>query len=450
MKINHVYKDAFKSDCRYLVIKGSAGSGKSVFITQKIIYRVLTEENHRFLVVRKVGATLRNSVWQLFLDEIYRDNLANEFTINKSDFRLTVLRNGNQVIFCGVDDPEKIKSIAGITSVWCEEATELNELDFNQLELRVRGETTNYKQYMVTFNPIDENHWLKSRFFDSYDDQTMLMTTTYKDNPFLDDDYIRHLEQRVSINENLYKIYVLGEWGRATVGGEFYKNFKWSLHVKDTAYNPELPLHISFDFNVNPYMSCGVFQIEGLKISMVDEIALSTPRNSTKAVCLEFIRKYQGHSSGLFIYGDPSGRHQDTRSEQGFNDFVLIQRELIKYKPNMRVQNSAPSVVMRGNFINTVFEQSFEGIEVAIGANCKHMIDDFTYLKEASDGTKSKEKEKNLQTGVTCEKYGHFSDLFDYIFCTVFEKQYKSYQSGGVVHKFVGVSKIPLRGQFTM
>jgi phage terminase large subunit len=120
---------------------------------------------------------------------------------------------GNEIILYGMDDPEKIKSIAGITGVWCEEATELNEGDFNQLELRVRGETENYKQFILTFNPINEDHWLKKRFFDSHDSDVFTLRTTFLDNAFLDDDYKKHLKERVRLNENLYKIYVLGEWG---------------------------------------------------------------------------------------------------------------------------------------------------------------------------------------------------------------------------------------------
>ena len=122
--------------------------------------------------------------------------------------RFTHNPTGNEILCAGMDDPEKIKSIAGITSVWCEEATELDELDFNQLELRVRGETSNYKQFIITFNPISEQHWLKRRFFDAPDSDTYLLHTTYKDNAFLDADYIKHLTERVKANPNLHKVYV--------------------------------------------------------------------------------------------------------------------------------------------------------------------------------------------------------------------------------------------------
>ena len=236
-EISAAFLEFFQSNLRYCVLMGGAGSGKSVVTAQKILFRITTEAGHRILCTRKVGTTLRGSVFQLFMDLISKYELTDEFTVHKTEMRFTHLPTRNEIILAGMDDPEKIKSIAGITSVWCEEATEFDERDFNQLELRVRGETTNYKQFIVTFNPIDEGHWLKKRFDDNRDAQTLFHRSTYKDNPFLDEDYIKHLTERVIANENLYKVYVLGQWGRANVGGEFYKNFRMSKQVVEARYD---------------------------------------------------------------------------------------------------------------------------------------------------------------------------------------------------------------------
>ena len=216
IKVNKCYQEAFKSQKRYLILKGGAGSGKSIAAVQKILLRVTTEEKHRILCVRKVATTIRNSIYQLIIDKLIEYDIFNEFIINKSEMRFIHKDTGNEILCAGMDDPEKIKSIAGITSVWCEEATELDELDFNQLELRVRGETASYKQFIITFNPISEQHWLKRRFFDNIDHEVYSITTTYSDNAFLDYEYKHHLLNRVKRNENLYKVYVLGEWGIVT------------------------------------------------------------------------------------------------------------------------------------------------------------------------------------------------------------------------------------------
>lgn len=216
-------------------------------------------------------------------------------------------------------------------------------------------------------------------------------------------------------------------------GGEFYKQFRIERHTKQTIYNPGLPLHLSFDFNVNPYMTCCVWQMFGKKSYKIDEICLSSPQNTTKATCNEVKRKYPAHSAGMFVYGDPSGKKEDTRTERGFNDFTIIMNELAKYRPSLRVLTKAPSVAMRGNFINTCLETGYEGIEITIGINCTKTIDDYLYLKEDSDGTKLKEKSKDVSTGVTYEKYGHTSDADDYFFCYVYANDFSKYQRGGVI-----------------
>ena len=247
MKVNKAFIPFIKSKKRYAVLIGGAGSSKSFSTVQKIIARILTERKHRFLCVRKVAATLRNSVFQTFIDRLIEYGFYSEFVINKSEMRLTHLLTGNEIILAGMDDPEKIKSIAGITGVWCEEATELDEADFNQLELRVRGETVNYKQFILTFNPINEDHWLKKRFFDRADDDVFVLKTTFLDNAFLDEDYKKHLKERVRLNENLYKIYVLGEWGSEGDGNilkkEWFPIVSYHDFLKDVS-NPEWEIFI--------------------------------------------------------------------------------------------------------------------------------------------------------------------------------------------------------------
>lgn len=222
-------------------------------------------------------------------------------------------------------------------------------------------------------------------------------------------------------------------------GGEFYKRFKVSLHVKKTQYDPELPLHLTFDFNVNPGMHASVWQIEIVKqgnevfkkAHKIRELITRSPMNTTKGICNEFKRHYPEHDTGLFIYGDPSGNNEDTRSEKGYNDYRIITEQLAKYKPQLRVEKKHPSVVMRGNFINTVFESGFANLEFIVGDNCPESIADYMYLKEDSDGTKLKAKARDIATGTSYEKYGHLSDGDDYFYCVAFASEYLKYQRGG-------------------
>jgi phage terminase large subunit len=441
VKVNDIYNEAFLSDKRYLVLRGGAGSGKSVFTAQKLLIRCMEEPGHRFLCLRKVAATLRPSVFQLVLDLIYKYGMNRFIKINKTEMKFT-FSNGSEILLMGMDDPEKVKSIAGITGVWCEEATEFDERDFNQLELRVRGETKYYKQFILTFNPIHEEHWLKKRFFDAQDNDVLTLITTYLDNPFLDAQYVHHLTNRVRNDENLYRIYVLGEWGRPRTGGEFYKLFDFSRDTGQYGYNATIPIHLSFDFNTRPGMHALVFQIIDSKIYVIDEIQTLSPYNTTKGLCKEFERRYMNHKAGLFIYGDPAGKHEDTRTEQGWNDFRIIEQELSKYRPIMRLLNNAPSVSMRGQFINSIFADNFDEIVISIDNHCKGFIDDLMYLKEAADGTKHKQKVKG-EDGVSYEKYGHYSDCADYFICQAFSGSFVKYQKGDLKVPFImGASRI--------
>ena len=285
---------------------------------------------------------------------------------------------------------------------------------------------------MATCNPTFS--WFKKLVYDRWKNQTLPEKWLYipakiTDNPHLPQAYLDNLKNLPTFE---YMVFVEGNWDiQLKTGGEFYKCFEIEQHVKHTSYNPLLPLHISWDDNVNPYLPCGIFQIEGKKLSMIDEITGVTPSNTVKAVCNEIIRKYKGHQSGMFIYGDATANKQDTKLEHGYNFYRLIIDNLAEFKPQNRVANSNPAVVMRGNWINTVFEKNIGGVNFVIGEHCKIAISDFIMLKEAPDGTKFKEMATDTKTGGRYQKVGHFTDLFEYICCTAFASDYQNYLTGG-------------------
>jgi hypothetical protein len=135
----------------------------------------------------------------------------------------------------------------------------------------------------------------------------------------------------------------------------------------------------------------------------------------------------------MFIYGDATADKEDTKLEKGYNFYRLILDYLKQYKAGLRVLSSNPPVVMRGNWINTVFEKEIGGISVTISDKCTNTINDFVLLKEAADGTKSKEMETDPKTKVRYQKVGHFTDLFDYMMCFAFANEFAQYQRGSVV-----------------
>ncbi len=209
---NAAFMPLFFDKHRYLVLKGGGGSGKSIFAGRKILERATTEAGHRFLVIRKVAKTIRESCFRQLCGQIsdfYADAGAK---INKGDMYIR-FPNGSEILFAGIDDPEKLKSIYNITGIWIEEATELEESDFNQLDIRLRGKTRFYKQIIITFNPISVMHWLKKRFFDRKSPKVRTHESTYKDNRFLDREAIETLEAFKETDEYYYNVYCLGLWG---------------------------------------------------------------------------------------------------------------------------------------------------------------------------------------------------------------------------------------------
>lgn len=207
----------FQDQSRYQVAWGGAGSGKSHIVARKLLYRLLKENEvpHKFLIARKVNNTLKRSVFTLFKNLISRWGLYDEFDVNHTDLTITYKGNGAQLMFTGMDDPEKLKSIEGVTGIWMEEATEFTQEDFEQLDLRLRGVTKYPKQIMLTLNPISDQHWIKRIFFDTPMKGVFTLKTTYLDNAFIDDEYKMVMENKKQTNPRYYNIYALGNWGTA-------------------------------------------------------------------------------------------------------------------------------------------------------------------------------------------------------------------------------------------
>lgn len=194
---------------RFNVYYGGAGSGKSHFVAQKILLKCL-QYKRKLLVVRKVGNTLKDSVWAMFLKLLYQMPQVIK-TINKSEYTIELI-NGSIILFKGFDDPEKIKSIEGITDIVVEEASELTEDDFDQLNLRLRA-ACGMLQIHLMFNPVSKANWVYKRFFENgTPEDTVIIHTTYKDNPYLPKEYIDSLLRLERTNPAYFKIYVLGDF----------------------------------------------------------------------------------------------------------------------------------------------------------------------------------------------------------------------------------------------
>ncbi len=176
------------------------------------------------MVIRKVSNTLRDSIYSLFKSVISDFGLYEQVEFRDSMLTIT-FPNGSEFIFKGIDDPEKIKSIANIDDIICEELTELSQDDFEQLNLRLRSKNP-YNQIHMMYNPISKSNWVYEYFHNREinKDTTMLLHTTYLDNRFLPKEYVNSLNEMKETNYNYWKIYAMGEF--ATLDKTIYTNWE--------------------------------------------------------------------------------------------------------------------------------------------------------------------------------------------------------------------------------
>lgn len=236
VQANPCFKEVDNSKKRYIVMKGSAGSGKSVDTAQNYILRLMQDKGRNLVAMRKSDITNRDSTFAELTGAVYRifgDKSDLYWKINRSPQMLTCRSNGNQIIFRGMNDDrqrEKLKSITfpkgKLTDVWLEEATEFTQADLEIIDDRLRGELPEGQFYQIrmTFNPVNKNHWIKKVFFDIPDPNVLTHHSTYLTNRFIDDAYKQRMERRKKVDPEGYQIYGLGEWGE--IGGLILHNWE--------------------------------------------------------------------------------------------------------------------------------------------------------------------------------------------------------------------------------
>ena len=257
-------------------------------------------------------------------------------------------------------------------------------------------------------------------FKKQFSDKCIAISSTYHNAANLPNDYIDTLIN--NLTEERANALVYGNPFTRT-GGEFYSGFSAVRHVGRSSFNPELPIHITFDQNVVPYITAGIWQVDGAYLKKIDEFCLTNPNNTTGKLCDAIIARFGDQMKGLFYYGDASGHKRDTRGEA--TDYDIVRQKFRKWLNNHsdRTKRRNPPVIQRRDFINAILEGKTK-YTVIIDERCKNSIKDLTYLKQDSNGQKHKETEKDELTGTTAQKYGHTSDADDYFLTTVLESDF--------------------------
>lgn len=264
-------------DTRIQIFFGGASSGKSYFIAQRVVSDAVDGRNT--LVLRNVARTVRGSCWNEIIKAINTSGASRHFSISKTEMLITCNLNGAQILFAGLDDVEKIKSITPasgvLTDIWIEEATETSYDDYKQLEKRLRGESRHPKRITMSFNPVYKEHWIYGQFFGNWqdgateyhDDGLSILKTTYKDNRFLTADDIYALENEQ--DEYYRDVYTLGNWG--VLGDVIFRNWR-TEDLRD--FNTDKPLYgLDFGFSSDPAAAVKVhYDRAGKKIYILDEL----------------------------------------------------------------------------------------------------------------------------------------------------------------------------------
>ena len=272
IKVTDVFDWLTKTTERINLLVGGAGSSKSYSVAQNLLRKFFEEKDIRILVVRKTTPSLRITAYHLILDLLKEYGWLSYCSLNKTEMTLTY--GSNEMLFKGLDDPEKIKS-AEFNYIWVEEATEITLEDYRQLNLRLRRKGK-LNQIFLTCNPISALHWIKTELADKQ--KIAINHSTYKDNPFLDEVYKQQLEDLINQDVNFYKIYTLGEWG--VLKNIIYEGWKSYGNISEYGKQPqEISYGIDWGYE-SPAALVKVYWFDGDKViweEIIYQKKLTTP-----------------------------------------------------------------------------------------------------------------------------------------------------------------------------
>ena len=379
------YKSYWSFRGRYDVCKGSRASKKSKTTALRIIYNMMKYDQSNTLVVRKTYRTLKDSCFTDLKWATKKLEVENLWEFKYSPLEATYLRTGQKILFRGLDDPLKVTSITVeygyLCWAWLEESYEItSEKDFDTLDESIRGELPPHlwKQWMITFNPWNEHHWLKKRFFDAENDPDILaITTNYKCNEWLDDADLRLFENMKKNNPRRYQVAGLGNWG--IVDGLVYENWKEEEYTLDQVVNCDSVDGIDFGYTNDPAaVFIGFIDTEHKKLYVWDEVykkglsnkrlyeeieSLHYQKKSYTADCAEpkSIDELRGY--GLRVEKSQKGKDSIMHGIQYIQDFEIIIH---------------PRCV---NFITEIGNYTWD--EDRLGNKINRPIDDFNHLMDA-------------------------------------------------------------------
>jgi len=447
---NIIYEAYRKFKGRYAVLIGGSGSGKSYEIADKNIDRIVTEDNHRILCCRAEQKQISESQVPLIVSRIkarYESSyIKGQWKINlsKGHESITYLPNGNTFIFWGLDNPDKLKSIFDISSVWLEEADQIEVSALREVERRLRGYkgknkngTDKYMQISFSFNPVHETSWIKGMYFDNkepyqlmlcglqhfedctyyknvdmpdfsekiliYDDKlkkdiekykinTLIMHTTYLDNRFIDDTYSQTLLKQQQDNPEEFNVYALGQWGM--YGNHFFKEFRKDIHICE-------PFPIPTHWNKYTSKDYGLDMLANLWITIDTQGNAYVYKELYESDLIiseaaKRIKEVNGKDRVLRKYAPPDLDNRRQETGKSAMDIFRENGETL-YRAGADREDGWLAVKEWLKIFETKDEQTGETINTAklkIFSNCKNLIRTLPQLKQCEDNPNDVEENK--------------------------------------------------------
>lgn len=467
---------------RFIILYGGSSSGKSFSVAQAVLIQTL-QDSENTLVMRKVGASISKTIYEDYKVAASLLGISQYFKFIQNSIKCTY--NGAKIDFSGLDDPEKIKGISNYKRVQLEELSEFEFADLKQIRKRLRGKKG--QQIIADFNPISETNWIKKDWLDNeklhdvpmvveiggkvipaeltkvkslkmnegksmvnpktkeieeYPPNMVVIQSTYLNNfwvvgspdgtyGYYDEQCVMDFEHDRLYDPDYYNVYALGEWGVIKTGSEFLNSFNIGKNSGEYPYIPGLPIHLSVDSNVLPYISVSYWQVDlskGKNMYQIAETTAESPNNSVRRAAKLVSKKLieLGYGDVIYLHGDASAKAANTidDNKRSFMDLFIDTLKKDNWIVEDKVGNKNPSVSMTGEFVNAIFEKQLPDLSIYIDDGCRASIDDYQSVQKDANGAILKTKVKDSVTKQTYEEHGHLTDTLRYVVHDIMYEEY--------------------------
>lgn len=467
---------------RFIILYGGSSSGKSFSVAQAVLIQTLQDAENT-LVMRKVGASISKTIYEDYKVAASLLGISQYFKFIQNSIKCTY--NGAKIDFSGLDDPEKIKGISNYKRVQLEELSEFEFADLKQIRKRLRGKKG--QQIIADFNPISETNWIKKDWLDNeklhdvpmvveiggkvipaeltkvkslkmnegksmvnpktkeieeYPPNMVVIQSTYLNNfwvvgspdgtyGYYDEQCVMDFEHDRLYDPDYYNVYALGEWGVIKTGNEFLNSFNVGKNSGEYPYIPGLPIHLSVDSNVLPYISVSYWQVDlskGKDMYQIAETTAESPNNSVRRAAKLVSKKLSelGYDDKIYLHGDASAKAANTidDNKRSFMDLFIDTLKKDNWTVEDKVGNKNPLVSMTGEFVNAIFEKQLPDLSINIDDGCRASIDDYQSVQKDANGAILKTKVKDSVTKQTYEEHGHLTDTLRYVVHDIMYEEY--------------------------